>query len=223
MTTTLIADTSASDLADNWTTGLDPETVSFCQDAAARITARGRGVVTDMIAMGVDLRNVKAKLTHGRWLSWLAQYFPQSERQAQTCMTMAERFADKSAEVADFPLDTVRLLAARSTPEHVRADVFSGTTPPTMKAVRAAIAQAKGTTAPRTQQDAPVEPTAQGNTTGDLMASFSEIETNDVLAELSSRPSDELVAACSLAAAYPGSREALQRLHDAIAKALSTT
>ena len=77
----------------------------------------------EIIGIGADLIDVKSRLGHGRFSSWLATEFDWDERTARRFMSVAEAFRDKSAIVSDLLPTTLYALAAPSTPETVRQEV----------------------------------------------------------------------------------------------------
>jgi hypothetical protein len=91
---------------------------------AEAIRALGRRAIADIIRIGEHLIDAKAIVGHGGWLAWLEREFGWAERTARNYMSAAE-LAAKSAMVADLDIDAgaLYLLAARSTPLEVVADV----------------------------------------------------------------------------------------------------
>lgn len=65
-----------------------------------------------IIEIGRDLLAVKASLPHGSFLPWIEAEFGMSERSARNFMNVGERFAGKSATVADLPPTALYALAS---------------------------------------------------------------------------------------------------------------
>lgn len=90
------------------------------EEVAERIRSRLKGSIIDT---GVDLIEVKDKLRHGGFGEWLEIHFGWSPRTAENYMSAARAF-QKTPKVVEFlPPTTVYRLAAKSTPENVRADI----------------------------------------------------------------------------------------------------
>ncbi|GIV73560.1 DUF3102 domain-containing protein [Caldilinea sp.] len=77
-----------------------------------------------IIEAGRHLLAVKARLSHGQWLDWLAVEFGMSDRTAQRMMAVAERFGGKSDNLSNLSASVLYLLAADSTPEEAREAVL---------------------------------------------------------------------------------------------------
>ncbi len=92
--------------------------------ATARIKDRMVRTVTDIIETGRDLLEVKSKLEHGQFESWLNTAFNMTTRTAQKYMRAAEWMADKSELGSHLSPNTIYLLSAPSTPESVQQQVL---------------------------------------------------------------------------------------------------
>ena len=91
--------------------------------AAARIRERLTQQVRDILATGRDLLQIKDRLDHGQFESWLAHEFNMTGRTAQKYMRAAEWMADKS-ELSSFLSPTsVYMLSAKSTPDVVHDQI----------------------------------------------------------------------------------------------------
>lgn len=101
---------------------LTPDVASSARAAAERIRVRMSRTAADIIAIGNDLREVKAQIGHGNFLPWIEAEFSMSERSARRFMDCAESF--KSATVADLPPTVLYALAAPSVPEEVRQEAL---------------------------------------------------------------------------------------------------
>ncbi len=93
--------------------------VAELQAVTSRIKDRLTRQVRDIIEIGRDLIEVKAKLQHGQFESWLAQEFDLTDRTAQNYMRAAEYMADKSETVSFLTPASIYLLSAPSAPEGV--------------------------------------------------------------------------------------------------------
>ena len=95
------------------------------QEIAEGIRVRIRRTVADIIETGRDLARVKAALDHGEFTDWIEREFSMSIRTAQNYMQAFELTSGKSETVALLPPATLYKLAARSTPEELKAEVIS--------------------------------------------------------------------------------------------------
>ena len=102
---------------------LDATTADAVRRKAESIKYRQTCIGKEIIGIGADLIDVKSKLGHGRFSSWLSTEFDWDERTARRFMSVAEAFRDKSDTVADLLPTTLYALAAPSTPETVRQEV----------------------------------------------------------------------------------------------------
>lgn len=102
-----------------------PDVAADLRAVAGRIRERGRRATADMIEIGRDLMKVKAQLEHGAFLAWLHAEFAMSERSARYYMAAAQWAEGKTATVADLPVETVRLLSAKSTPPEIADKVLA--------------------------------------------------------------------------------------------------
>ncbi len=89
----------------------------------ARIKDRLVRQVEDIIETGRDLFEVKSKLQHGQFESWLAQEFYMTDRTARRFMQAATWAEGKSDIVSVLTPTTVYMLSAKSTPEGVHEQV----------------------------------------------------------------------------------------------------
>jgi hypothetical protein len=105
---------------------VDADTASSAQAAADRIRSRNARMAESMIAIGLDLIEIKNRLQHGRFTEWLAVEFAWTERTAQSFMRAAEAFGAKAKLVSVLPPATIYKLAAKSTPKTIRDTVIDG-------------------------------------------------------------------------------------------------
>ena len=89
----------------------------------ARIKDRLTRQVKDIIETGRDLLEVKSKLEHGQFESWLDSEFGMTVRTAQRFMRASEWAQDKNDIVSHLTPTTVYMLSAKSTPEGVHEQV----------------------------------------------------------------------------------------------------
>ena len=94
-------------------------------EIAARIRANIKMMGTAVLAIGADLLLAKGQLDHGNFINWLETEFGMSVRSAQRYMAAAKQFAGKSDTVSFFPVSTIHMLAASSTPEKIREQIVS--------------------------------------------------------------------------------------------------
>ena len=104
---------------------LPADVASAARATADRIKDRHQRQIAAIIETGRDLLAIKERLWHGWFLAWLQAEFAWAERTARNYMLAAQQFPDKSAIIADLPLNEVYLLAAPSTPPSVRDAVVS--------------------------------------------------------------------------------------------------
>src|SRR5271163_1886164 len=104
---------------------LDPDVVSLATAAATEIRTSTRRQITEVVAAGKLLREVKAALPHGSFGKWLEAEFGWTARTAENYMRAAEAYGSNTKCVSDLPLKTIYQLQAPSVPESVRANVFS--------------------------------------------------------------------------------------------------
>ena len=91
--------------------------------ATARIKVRMVRTVEDIIATGRDLQDVKAKLDHGQFESWLDLSFNMTDRTARRFMQAATWAEGKTDTVSVLTPTAVYLLSAKSTPEGVHEQI----------------------------------------------------------------------------------------------------
>ena len=114
--------------------------------ATARIKDRLTRQVKDIIETGCDLLEVKSKLQHGQFESWLDNEFGMAVRTAQRFMRASEWAQDKNDIVSHLTPTTVYMLSAKSTPEGVHEQVverLEGGLPAEPEYVRHVVLEAK--------------------------------------------------------------------------------
>lgn len=106
-------------------TSLDLDTAHFIQQQTGEIRGLMRRTAQDIFEIGQRLLEVKAKLGHGRFGTWLGVEFDWTERTAQQFMNVARHF--KAENFADLHLapSALYLLAAPSTPPKVRQEAIA--------------------------------------------------------------------------------------------------
>jgi hypothetical protein len=107
-------------------TSLDSDTASFIRQQTGEIRALMRRATQDIFEIGTKLREIKAKLGHGNFLTWLEAEFSWTERTARRFMSVAEQFANKSDLVSDLDFAPTALytLASPSLPEEARVEAI---------------------------------------------------------------------------------------------------
>jgi hypothetical protein len=108
---------------------LDGATWKIVQDATNEIRRLGQQTAENVIAIGRQLTEVKARLDHGQFGQWLAAEFAWSERTAQRFMQAHEVFERNPSPVSGLIryLDPTAIydLSAPSTPEDARTEVLT--------------------------------------------------------------------------------------------------
>ena len=92
--------------------GLSPDVALHARAAAERIRVRIQRTTADIIAIGEELREIKARLPHGEFRAWLDAEFDMSESSAQRFMQVADAFGGKSVTVTDLNPSALYALAA---------------------------------------------------------------------------------------------------------------
>jgi hypothetical protein len=92
---------------------------------AKAIKAAGTRAINDIIEIGRHLTEAKKLCGHGNWLPWLKREFGWTGRTALSFMHVYE-MGSKTKSVSDLnlPLSGLYLLAAPSTPEAARQEIF---------------------------------------------------------------------------------------------------
>ena len=109
---------------------LESVTVSQATDLDAFLAGQAEAIrglmkrsARDIIEIGERLAAVKAEAGHGRFLNWIAAEFAMSDDSALRFMRVA-RLAAEKPQIAEFGPSALYLLAAPSTPEAARTEVF---------------------------------------------------------------------------------------------------
>ena len=101
---------------------LSPDIATEAREVASRIHKRHRAYILET---GQDLQRMKARLGHGAFGAWITAEFSMSDRTAQNYMRAAEVFSAKPEIVSLLPQITVYALAAKATPDDIRAEVIA--------------------------------------------------------------------------------------------------
>lgn len=105
---------------------LDAETRIVVQQRTTEIKALMKRAASDIIDIGQKLIEVKARLGHGYFGGWLEVEFTWTPQLARQFMNVAEQFSGVENETLfRFGSSALRLLAAPSTPEDVRAEAIA--------------------------------------------------------------------------------------------------
>ncbi len=94
-------------------------------EIADRIRGRARRAIMDIILTGQDLARVKATLGHGKFGGWVDHEFNMTDRTVRNYMNAAAWAEGKTEMISDLPPATLFLLAAKSTPDEIQAEVVS--------------------------------------------------------------------------------------------------
>jgi hypothetical protein len=105
---------------------LDSDTASFVQQQTGEIRALMRRATQEIFKIGQKLIEIKEKLGHGSFLTWLEAEFTWTERTARRFMSVAEQFADKVDMVSDLDFAPTALytLASPSMSEEAREEAI---------------------------------------------------------------------------------------------------
>ena len=117
---------------------LDHETRAFVKEKAQSIHSRLKRTAEDVIAIGLDLIEVKRKLPHGQFLLWIQSEFQMGQAAAYRFMQVANRFQEKLINLINFPVSVLYELAAPSTHESIVEMVETGQLLPSLPAIREA-------------------------------------------------------------------------------------
>ncbi|WP_052817797.1 DUF3102 domain-containing protein [Agrobacterium sp. SUL3] len=100
--------------------GLTSSVALEVRSAAERIRVRMKRTAEDIIAIGLDLIEVKGRLPHGSFLPWISSEFGMTDRTAARFMQVAASYGSKFDIVSNLTPTVLYELAAPSTPETVR-------------------------------------------------------------------------------------------------------
>lgn len=123
---------------------LDTDTRLFVQGKAQAIHTRLKRTAEDIIAIGLDLKAVKARLEEsnnhkrGLFLDWVQSEFGMSRMSAVRFMQVAEKFGKCNKLLHNFAPSVLYELASPSTPDTVIEMVETGQILPTLPAIREA-------------------------------------------------------------------------------------
>lgn len=104
---------------------LDTETRIVVQQRTSEIKALMKRAASDIIEIGQKLIEVKARLGHGNWESWLACEFDWTDQTARRFMQVAKAFGNEKQQIVAFAPSALYLLAAPSTPESARIEAIA--------------------------------------------------------------------------------------------------
>lgn len=106
-------------------TSLDLDTAQFIQEQTGEIRGLMRRTAQDIFEIGQKLLQVKAKLGHGRFGTWLTVEFDWTERTAQQFMNVARQFKAENFSDLQLAPSALYLLAAPSTPTKARQEAIA--------------------------------------------------------------------------------------------------
>jgi Protein of unknown function (DUF3102) len=99
---------------------------AFLAETAVAIRRLAKNVTRDVVEIGRRLTEAKTRCGHGNWLPWLDHEFNWGERTARNFMRVFELSKSESfADLESLEISALYQLAAPSTPESVRDDVFA--------------------------------------------------------------------------------------------------
>lgn len=104
---------------------LDLDTAQFIREQTGEIRGLMRRTAQDIFEIGQKLVEIKAKLGHGRFGTWLAVEFDWTERTAQQFMNVARQFKAENFSDLQLAPSALYLLAAPSTPPKVRQEAIA--------------------------------------------------------------------------------------------------
>lgn len=104
---------------------LDAETRIVVMQRTTEIRERMRLTAQTVLGIGAKLIEVKERLGHGYFGTWLEAEFGWTERTAQRFMSVAGRFKSVAVSDLNFAPSALYLLAAPSTPEPVRKEALA--------------------------------------------------------------------------------------------------
>lgn len=109
-------------------TGLDTETSQFVQQQTGEIRVLMKRTAQGIVEVGQKLIDVKEKLGHGCFLTWLEAEFEWSESAATKFMQVGRQFKAVKFTSLDVAPSALYILAAPSTPEIVREEALARAT-----------------------------------------------------------------------------------------------
>jgi hypothetical protein len=101
---------------------LDEETRAYAQHATTKIRSLFRRTLEDVIAIGIELKEMKRRLKK-RFLEWLDVEFPMSRRFAHRCMEVVEAGITPEGGFEGVPITLIYELASESTPQEARQEI----------------------------------------------------------------------------------------------------
>jgi len=104
---------------------LDDEARHFVQQQTGEIRGLMKRTAQGIVEIGQRLIDVKEKLGHGRFGSWLESEFEWTDRMARQFMRVAEAFKLENFSDLNFASSALYLLASPSTPESVREEAIA--------------------------------------------------------------------------------------------------
>lgn len=102
---------------------LEPTVAHDARALAEQVHAFHRRTAAGMLDIGRDLAAMKERLGHGNFGIWLKAEFGDQERSMQRYMAAALAFPGESDTLSVLPISTVHVLAAKTTPEPIRANI----------------------------------------------------------------------------------------------------
>lgn len=104
---------------------LDTETAQFVQQQTSEIKGLFRQSIENILRIGQNLLQVKERLPHGQWLTWLEAEFGWTVRTARNYMQAAEEFKWETVSDLNIAAKALYLLASPSTPDEARDEAIA--------------------------------------------------------------------------------------------------
>ena len=101
---------------------LDAETRAYAQHATSKIRSLFRRTLEDVIAIGIELKEMKRRLK-GQYSLWLEAEFPMSQRFARRCMGVVDAGLTPEGGFERVPISLIYELANESTPQEARQEI----------------------------------------------------------------------------------------------------
>jgi hypothetical protein len=117
---TIVVDSSSQSQFDY--DSLDEETRAYAQHATTKIRSLFRRTLEDVIAIGIELKEMKRRLK-GRYTEWLDAEFPMSRRFAHRCMEVVDAGITPEGGYENVPISLIYELASESTPQEARQEI----------------------------------------------------------------------------------------------------
>lgn len=140
---------------------LNAEDAVFVQQQTGAIRLLMKRSAQDIVEIGQRLIEVKQRLGHGRFGTWLGTEFEWTQETARRFMKVAKQFA-QNPQIVDFAPSALYLLAEPSTPESARKEALSrADSGESITYTAAKNIKQKYSPSPKKESDAPASPVSQ--------------------------------------------------------------